>query len=470
MDKWFTHDDPVQFLFLNDVLLAPVFLFLVYLFAKSYILKKKNPIYKKYFMSALIVRFASAILMALVYQFYYNGGGDTHTYFTYALRIRSIFYESKSAFASFVFLPPHDKFLITKYFSVGSEFFTDVSSNIIIRLALILSYPLGNSYLLISFVFTLFCFYGCWKIFSLFQQLYPHLEKEFALACLFLPSVCFWGTGILKDPICLGALGTLTYHVYKLFFEKTKIIKRIIIIIICLWLLKVIKVYILLSFLPAYSFWIIFRYKETIKSNFLRKTVGPIIFIFSVLFGTYILYKIAAFSQRYSLDSIVRTAKDTQNWLYYSSQLQGGSGYSLGNVEYTPIGLLKAMPKAINVSLFRPYIWEAKKPILIPAAIEGLISLFFTIRLLYKAGFTRITKLVLSNPEVQFCLVYSIIFAFSVGFTSYNFGALARYKIPMMPFYYIALFILADKEKTPEHSKKTTGVKLKPSALIPKIG
>ena len=128
------------------------------------------------------------------------------------------------------------------------------------------------------------------------------------------------------------------------------------------------------------------------------------------------------------------------------------------------------MPKAINVSLFRPYIWEAKKPILIPAAIEGLISLFFTIRLLYKAGFTRITKLVLSNPEVQFCLVYSIIFAFSVGFTSYNFGALARYKIPMMPFYYIALFILADKEKTPEHSKKTTGVKLKPSALIPKIG
>ena len=82
MDKWFTHEDPVQFLFLNDVLLAPVFLFLVYLFAKSYILKKKNPIYKKYFMSALIVRFASAILMALVYQFYYNGGGDTHTYFT----------------------------------------------------------------------------------------------------------------------------------------------------------------------------------------------------------------------------------------------------------------------------------------------------------------------------------------------------------------------------------------------------
>jgi hypothetical protein len=44
-------------------------------------------------------------------------------------------------------------------------------------------------------------------------------------------------------------------------------------------------------------------------------------------------------------------------------------------------------------------------------------------------------------------LVFSVIFAFAVGFTSFNFGALARYKIPFMPFYFIALFILADAQK-----------------------
>jgi hypothetical protein len=294
----------------------------------------------------------------------------------------------------------------------------------------------------------MFCFYGCWKIFTLFCELYPHLEKEFALACLFLPSVCFWGTGILKDPLCLGALGTLTYHIYKLFFERTKIFKRLIIIIICFWLLKEIKVYIILSFMPAYSFWIIFRYKETIKSNFIKTAMSPFIFIISIGLGAFVLIKLAVYSERYAFDSLVRTAKDTQNWLYYSSQTQGGSGYSLGNIDYTPIGLIKIFPKAVNVSLFRPYLWEARKPILIPAALEGLFSLFLTIRLLYRAGFVRFTKLILSNPEVQFCLVFSIIFAFSVGFTSYNFGSLVRYKIPFMPFYFIALFILADKEKT----------------------
>jgi hypothetical protein len=376
MNKWFTHDDPVQFLFLNDLLLAPIFLLFLFAYFRKYVQRKKNPVYEKYFMIALAVRMASAILMALIYQFYYNGGGDTHTYFTYSLKIRDVFYESKSAFLKLTFTSPNDMFLIEKHFEVGAAFFANPSSNIIIRIALILSYPLLNTYILISFIFTLFCFYGCWKIFMLFQQLYPHLEKEFALACLFLPSVCFWGTGILKDPICLGALGALTYHIYKLFFEKTKIIKRVIVIIICFWLLKVVKVYIILSFMPAYSFWLVFRYKETIRSQFLKSMMSPIIFTFSIIAGSFILYKIAAFSQRYAFDSIVRTAKDTQNWLYYSTQKQGGSGYSFGNIDYTPAGILKVFPKAVNVALFRPYLWEARKPILIPAALEGLIRYF----------------------------------------------------------------------------------------------
>lgn len=459
MNKWFTHSDPDQFLFLNDLILGPIFIFAVLLFSRIYIKKKEDPIYHKYFINALIVRFISAVVMALVYQFYYDGGGDTHTYFIYALRVREVFHESKSEFFYLMFSPTHEFFLLKKTFLTGAALYTDFSSNLVIRITVVLCYLFFNTYILISFVYTLFCFYGCWKIFTLFQHLYPHLEKEFAFACLFLPSVCFWGTGILKDPICLGALGMVTYHVYKLFFERTKIFGRIIIILICFWLLKSIKIYILLAFLPAYSFWIIYRIKETIRSKFFRFLLGPIIFALAIVLGGYVFYKIAAISQRYSFEGIVRTAMDTQNWLYYSSVRDGGSGYSLGSIDFTPIGILKAIPKAINVSLFRPYLWEAKKPILIPAALEGLLSLVITIRLLYKAGFYRFTKIILTNPEVQFCLAFSLIFAFAVGFTSYNFGSLARYKIPLMPFYFIALFIIADKDKQIENPKKKVTVK-----------
>ena len=461
MDKWFTHHDLHQILFLNDLLLAPVFMFIIYFVAKRYVAGKKSALYQKYFVMALMLRLVSAIVMALVYQYYYNGG-DTFTYFAFAQAMREIFSEDKSDFFKIAFDLQDNAFTAVKYLGEDSGFFFNASSNLTIWITVFLSYLFFNTYILISFAFSIFCFYGCWKIFVLFSNLYPHLTKEFAVACLFLPSVCFWGTGILKDPICLGALGTLTYHIYKLFFEKTKVLRRIFVILICFWMLKVIKVYIILSFMPAYSFWIIFRYKETIRSQFIKSLMSPFLFIISTTIGLFVFIKIAQYSERYAFDNLVRTAKDTQNWLYLSSTLQGGSGYTLGDVSYTPLGLLKVFPKAVNVALFRPYLWEAKKPILIPAALEGLFSLFFTIRLLYKCGFVRFTKLIIGNPEVQFCLIFSVIFAFSVGFTSYNFGSLVRYKIPLMPFYYIALFILADKEKTPDVVKKKS-IKTKPS-------
>jgi hypothetical protein len=467
MEKWFTHYSERQFLFLNDLILAPVFIFIIYQFSKGYIRNKKNPVYQKYFLPALYIRFISAIAMALMYQYYYDGGGDTNTYFTYVQRIRMVSHESFTDFINIAFGSVHDPFVILKYFGVGSDFYFNPSSNVIIKIALYCSYPLLNSYILISFAFTIFCFYGCWKIFILFSEIYPHLEKEFALACLFLPSVCFWGTGILKDPICLGALGALTYHIYKLFFERTKIIRRTILIVLCFFLLKTLKVYIILSFMPAYTFWIFFRYKTTIQSNIIKSFMSPVLFVISGAIGILVFIKIAQFSERYAFENLVRTAKDTQNWIYTTSQY-GGSGYTLGNIDYTPVGLLKVFPKAVNVALFRPYLWEARKPILVPAALEGLISLFFTIRLLYKAGFIRFTKLIITNPEVQFCLIFSLMFAFSVGFTSYNFGSLVRYKIPLMPFYYIALFILADREKVPEKMKGTKSPAPKPiKALVP---
>lgn len=468
MEKWFTHSVPNQFLFLNDFLLAPIAIALIYYLSKVYAANQKSPIYKKYFVQGLMVRLASSILMAFVYQYYYGGGGDTNTYFTYTLRLREVAHENFNDFLQLLFLPPNDLFLIHEYFNPGTEFFINNSSNLVIRISTLLSYPLLNTYMLISFCFSAFCFYGCWKIFRLFYQLYPHLEKQFAFACLYIPSVCFWGTGILKDPLCLGALGALTYHLYKLLFERSKIIQRVIMVIFCFWLLKNLKVYIVLSFLPAYFFWVVFKYKDSINSRFLRTTMSPLIFFISISIGGFILIKIASFSERYALEHLMRTAKDTQNWIYYSSIKQGGSGYTLGDIDYSTMGLIKVFPKAVNVSLFRPYLWEAKKPILIPAAIEGLVSLFFTIYLLYKCGFVRFTRLVISNPEVQFCMIFSVAFAFAVGFTSFNFGSLVRYKIPLMPFYFIALFILADRDMAIEEVKSKPKKPKKPVAkLVP---
>lgn len=435
--------------FLTDFILVPLFIYLIHRYLTNYI-KDKPQHYKEYFLKAWYARLAGCILTALMYDYYYNGG-DTITYYYYAMGANKVLFSQPGIIPSLILDPKSFNslrfFSDTSFFIEGGLFLKDGTTAIVIWITAFFNLIFLRSFLLTSIAFTFFAFYGCWKLFSMFYDMYPHLKKQIAIACLFIPSVFFWGTGVMKEPLCIGGLGLLTYNVYGLFFKKGNKIKNLLLAFVGGFIIFKIKIYIILAFLPALAVWVFARYRYNIKSPFLKVISTPLFIFFGAAAGSLVLQSMASYAERYALEELMRTAKDTQNWLVYSTKEQGGSFYTLGDIEYSTLGLVKIFPKAINVALFRPYLWEIKKPILLAAALEGVATLYLTITLLFKAGFIRFFKLIAGNPEVQFCLVFSVIFAFAVGFTSFNFGALARYKIPFMPFYYIALFILSDAQK-----------------------
>jgi multisubunit Na+/H+ antiporter MnhE subunit len=59
-----------------------------------------------------------------------------------------------------------------------------------------------------------------------------------------------------------------------------------------------------------------------------------------------------------------------------------------------------------------------------------------------KHGFIYMQKIVLSDSFIVFSLIFSFVFAFIIGITTANFGALVRYKIPLIPFFMASLFII----------------------------
>ncbi len=438
-----------QHLFLQDFIFGPIFIAISYSIVKNIADKYyKGTVNHTYLMYAYYVKIASTILFTLIFAFYYKGG-DTFAYQINVLQLRDLLPNDLAATYNIMFRPKsfEAQYVIRDYMLSGGTYMTDNSTRLVIVFGFFVSFLCFNSFLFLSLVCSMLALIGCWKLYRAFSELYPHLHKEMAISCLFIPSVCFWSSGFLKDPICLGALGLFTYASYDLFIKRRAVVANILIIIFMVYVIMNIKVYIILAYFPAVVFWIFSRYRYTIKSNFIRVVIGPLLVVIGVGLAVFVLLQIGQAAKRYSFESMMRTAQDTQNWLVYSSKMQGGSFYTLGNIDYSVAGMIKIFPKAVNVSLFRPYIWEARKPILIIASIEGMVTFFFTIRLLFKAGLFNFFKLIIANPEVQFCLIFSIIFAFAVGFTSFNFGALARYKIPFMPFYYIALFILADAQK-----------------------
>jgi hypothetical protein len=152
---------------------------------------------------------------------------------------------------------------------------------------------------------------------------------------------------------------------------------------------------------------------------------------------------------KYSLKNIATTSQVTRNYINSVSGDEG-SGYDLGDFDPSLTGMLKKFPAAVNVTLFRPYLWEAKKPIVLINALEAFMFLVITLKVIISVGPLKTWKTIAKDPTIQFCLIFTIVFGFAVGISSFNFGTLSRYRIPCLPFYALALVLIYYKNKPVE--------------------
>lgn len=436
-----------QFITWVDYLLLPFFIFIIYRIALGICNKyypKGHP-WRKYFIYGLGLKIVGAIFIGLIYQYYY-GGGDTSYYFYHSKIINSAFSESATKWVNLILHIPSS--YDGEYFNYISrmEWYNDRGSYMVCCIAAFFNVFTLNTFLPTSVLFAFLSFSGVWAMFRTFVKQYPHLTKHIAMATLFIPSCFIWGSGIFKDTICMFALGWMLYSCFQLLIERNMSFLNILLLVMSFYILLVVKVYILISFLPAVALWILFFYSHKIKPIVVRFFAKSIVMVLAfVLFGSVYSYYGASLG-RYSLDNIAKTSLITRDWIAYSSGDQG-SAYDLGDFEPSLKGLLSKFPQAVNVTLFRPYLWEASKSLVFLNALESFLILLLTLKIIISVGPAKIWKTISSDPNIQFCLIFSIVFAFSVGISTYNFGSLSRYKIPCIPLYIMALVLIYYKNK-----------------------
>ncbi|MBL7858087.1 MAG: hypothetical protein JNM57_10405 [Cyclobacteriaceae bacterium] len=428
---------------LRDLFVTPVVIMLLYFVAYLVRNRVTDEVNRVYFLPALSLKIFGALAVGFIYQFYY-AGGDTFNYHTHG---------SRHIWNAFVDSPTLGlKLLLTDGTTVAPKgtylyasrilFFSDPSSYVVIRLAALFDLVTFSSYSATAVLFAAVSFGGMWLFFQTFYEDFPHLHRWIAIAAFFIPSVFFWGSGLLKDTITLGCLAIATYCVKRIFFNRQISISNILLLLLSLYIMFAIKKYILLCFLPATMLWIFIRNLSMVKSFLLKVMLVPFVVGLMVVSGYYLIKKIAEDDARYSLEKIAITAKVTAYDIGFYTGKDAGSGYSLGELDGTFSGMLKLAPQAINVSLFRPYLWEVRNPLMLLSALESLGLLFLTGYAFYRARHFLLRAL--GNPTILFCLMFSITFAFAVGVSTFNFGTLTRYKIPLLPFYFMALVLMID--------------------------
>lgn len=425
---------------LRDLVVTPVILAFIY--AAAYIIRPRvtDQITRRYFFPALTLRIMGALAVGFVYQFYYSGG-DTFNYHTHGSRvIWDAFMDSPSVglnlFANKVDFTGGYKYISQIYF------YSDPSSFTVIQLATLFDILTFSSYSGTAVLFAVISFIGSWVMFSPFYKMYPHLHKWLAIAIFYIPSVLFWGSGLLKDTITYSCVGFMVYTCYYLFIEKEFKIRNYILLLGAVVILYKIKIYILLTFLPAMILWVFFVNLSKIKNKVARGFAAPLFISIAVGLAVFAALKAGEDNPKYAFNKLAETARVTAYDIRYWTGKGAGSGYTLGELDGTFNSMITLAPSAVVVSLFRPYLWEVNNPLMLMSAIESFLFLFLLLVVLARSNFLLLKAM--SNSTVVFCLVFSLIFAFAVGVSTFNFGTLVRYKIPMMPFFIIALLLIDD--------------------------
>jgi hypothetical protein len=166
----------------------------------------------------------------------------------------------------------------------------------------------------------------------------------------------------------------------------------------------------------------------------------PVLLTVTLLMVMIGLQVFGSYLGEYSLDQILQKAVKTQQDLV--REAYGTNSYNIGEFDPTVAGILSKVPAALNLALFRPFIWDARNPVMILSGLENLFMLGFSIYILLNIRFFTLIKSLFGNPLLIFAFLFALFFAFSVGLTTANYGALVRLKIPCIPFYLSSLFIL----------------------------
>ncbi|MFT3978953.1 MAG: hypothetical protein QM687_00695 [Ferruginibacter sp.] len=428
-----------------DLLLCPLYIVLLGLlmnwYRKRFVQKELGLLFLKGFYVKMFFSIAFVLFSAFLVP------GDTEMYYTAGIDFKKIVVENPDNL-HFIFGPAKKfgEYYEAKGYRPENYGYINAASNLTaIKFVALFSIFSFNSYTVINLFFGTLSFLGLWYMFMVFYRLYPHLYKLTYRCFFFIPSVLFWGSGILKDTLCICFLGIGFFCSYIFFIEKKQKGSYLLIGILSFFFLFTIKSYIAISFIASFIAWYFFRYLQSEKSA-LKKMA--IVAIPSVLIIGYMIFGNPTKDiLQDATESMAENMMETQK-LYTRFTPDDGALLDYGEIIPTPAGILKVIPKALVASLFRPFLWEAKKATSLIAGLEGTALFLLTCYVFLRRGPIKPLYIIFTDNTVFFCFLFSIVFAIAIGLNCFNLGALVRYKIPCLPFYTVCMTLILKNKKS----------------------
>ncbi len=443
-----------KFLTLEGVLLILGYLALAFLIVWfiSLFKYKNDDETRRYFFLGFAFKMACCIGFAVIYDFYYNWGGDTYYYYTASQRLGKVLFQDSSSYFRIMFDTIDVNNIQT--LAPGIAYYPvlrDPSRYAVHRFLSPFAIIGGENYYTVNICLSLFLFLLNWKFFQYIRTKINCSDKMAFICIMLIPSVGFWSSAIMKDSFTFTFNLVFIMCFAKIFFDRRIRILTIFGLLLSAYILMELKVYILYASIAGCMVWLGSGYIKRIKSTLFKFIIAPLLILIVAFGGMYAL--------RFVGESVGGTYGDVDKMLSQASVTQQdlkqeyykGHSFDIGDFDGSLGSLISMGPKAVIAGLYRPFIFESGNAVMLLSGLENTVLLLLTLYVFFKAGVKYTIKQILGNPFVSMCLLFSVVLALGIGISTSNFGALVRFKIPLIPFFALGwLEILFSKKKEME--------------------
>lgn len=382
------------------------------------------------FLLKILVGFG--LFMVYTYHYQYRTESDSFRYFDDAMVVYGALFENPVHYFRFIFGINLDAPEMAIYFEQMGSWKSSYNYGItndnptVIRLnAIIALFSFGKYHVHTVF----FCFFSTLGGIGLFKAFRKFISTPWLLfaAVFCLPSVIFWSSGVMKEAPLMLALGMLIYGFFRLVFIAFS--SRILgLTLVALLFLVFLKEYVLIAMLAGLIFLVICKLRSW-------KNVIPI-FVFSHVVMALVAFNAAVI---YPPGDFLYILQKKQTDFYNVAEEKGAGSL----IEIPEVGDAKDFIVQAPASLYRAYLRPDFREIdsVFHAACSAENVLLFAAFILMLFSFRRLREKDLA--VVLFCLSFAIVLGLIIGNTVPVLGAVVRYKMPALPFLFLAFLMLS---------------------------
>lgn len=286
----------------------------------------------------------------------------------------------------------------------------------------------GSSYWLTSLYLSLTAYYSGWLLLAVLIRVDEKMKLAAVISLLFLPTVVFWSSGIIKESIAQSLIYVVVALWLDWTFSKNVKAGQFVVALCSLALLFFLKYYyaVVLGVVLISATFTMFAVRTGSRQ---KSVLIYFIALFIFLIGGTSLHP------NLNLDSFWTIIVD--NYFIFESKSSPQNIIHFQDLNYSFGSFFLNMPIASLSGLFRPLIFEGGNLLKVLAGIENSILLILGIGSVYQL-FQKRWKM--KDPLVILsALVFVVVMATFLAFAAPNLGTLSRYRIGFLPILWILM-------------------------------